>query len=164
MLEEVLMYLNNWFVTENIGGAFVIEGGSLDLPSLKEGQYYRIIGSTLNDGLHKCGEDGLTDETFEGNVWLLAVPKLLISITADIQSWQDKYGESIASPYASESFSGEYSYSKSSGASESGASWRTAFASRLAPYRKLRETSVIEPKGHQDPPFYRPFRPGHPWR
>lgn len=164
MLEEVLMYLNNWFIADTEQGTFTIENGSIELPSLLPNQYFRIIGSVFNDGLHKQGDTDLDDETFTGTIWYLAVPKLIISLVAEIEEWQSKYGATAASPYASESFSGEYSYTKGSGSNGTVTDWKAQFASRLASFRKLRETSYVEPHGHQDPPFVRPYNPGMPWR
>lgn len=147
MLEQVLTEIHNWFrVRDSADGiyreSFVIENGGLTLPFLREGQYFRILGSMFNDGLHRYGPDmeSLTDETFDGTVWALAVPKTVVELAGEISDWQKKYGEITASPYSSESFGG-YSYTKSGGANENGGAggWQAAFRTRLNPYRKLRE-------------------------
>lgn len=70
MLEEVLLHIHNWFVVASHEGRWKIEGGALDLPFLQEGQYYRIVGSVFNDGLHKYVASGvvaLDDEVDEGD-------------------------------------------------------------------------------------------------
>lgn len=146
MLTELCQELRNWFDRERHFGTFEISGGVITAPFLVNGQYYRIVGSIFNDGVHKFGDaaDTLTDETFEGAVWALAIPKAVINLAAEIAEWQSKYGtadSAAMSPYQSESFGG-YSYSKSAGGnSASGASgasgWKAAFASRLNPWRKL---------------------------
>lgn len=146
MLEQLLKELHNWFRIRNdvdgkYPGTYTIEGGSVALPFLQTGQYYRIIGSVFNDGLHKYGEDDLQDETFDGTIWALGVPKAVVALAAEIETWVGKYGDAISSPYTSESFGG-YSYSKSAGGStSSGGSggWQNAFASRLNPWRKISE-------------------------
>lgn len=147
MLEQVLIHLHNWFrVRDDVDGIhhgeYTIKDGGITLPFLQEGQYFRIVGSVFNDGLHRYGPDMemLRDETFDGAVWALAIPKAVIDLSAEIAIWQEKYGDKAASPYTSESFGG-YSYSKSDGANENGGSggWEAAFRARLNPYRKLRE-------------------------
>lgn len=138
MLEQVLYYLNNWFVSERHFGTFRIKDGSIDLPFLLAGQYYRIVGSTFNDGLHRQGEmTELQDEEFVGAIWPLAIPASVISISADIKAWQDKNKKNVDSPYTSESFGG-YSYTKATDSVTGGAiTWQSAFRSKLAPWRKL---------------------------
>ena len=124
-------------------GLFEIRGGTLVTEELADGQYYRIMGSLFNDGVHKYGTDVLTDETFEGSVWSLGIPPSIVQLAADIEEWQAKYGganSEAMSPFQSESFGG-YSYSKAGGGSADGTTavgtWQGAFAQRLAPWRKI---------------------------
>lgn len=144
MLEQVLTHLHNWFIVPNgiHHGKFTIEGGGIALPFLRDGQYFRIMGSVFNDGLHQYGPamEALTDEEFDGTVWALSVPRAVISLSEEIAAWQGKYSAVADSPYTSESFGG-YSYTKAGGANENGGSggWQAVFRSRLNPYRKLRE-------------------------
>ena len=113
MLEAVLTHLNNWFAREMYAGTFTVTGGKLALSDLAEGQYFRIVGSVFNDGLHQYPATDLADETFTGAVWALAVPK---SAKGAAVGWQD------------------------------------AFAAQLAPYRKLRDTSMVAPNPKGTPP------------
>ena len=139
MLEQVLRHLNNWFLVEIHEGTFTVENGSIALPFLLTHQYFRIVGSVLNDGLHQYPAVDLTDETFTGSVWALAVPKAVIDLSVEIEAWQEKNGEAVASPYQSESFGG-YSYTKRSAGSDSGTlnGWQGAFRGRLNDWRKLK--------------------------
>lgn len=77
MLEEVLRHLNNWFlVPDGIhSGEFIVQDGRLTLPFLQDGQYFRVVGSVFNDGLHQYPANDMTGETFTGAVWVLAVQK-----------------------------------------------------------------------------------------
>lgn len=144
-MTEVFQYLRNWFDRNQpkYYGKFIIENGALvgDY-KIATGQYYRIIGSALNDGVYIYGQERLDNETFEGAIWLMAVPRDVRNLIAEIGSWQEKYGgvDSVnMSPYQSESFGG-YSYSKASGSSTSSASvptWQSVFADRLGRYKKL---------------------------
>lgn len=141
MLEEILMYLNNYFVTEIHHGTYTIVDGELDLSAiLTPGQYYWIQGSLFNDGLHKEPESEMTDETFTGYIWEMAVPRALIALAEEIKTWQEQYGAKAASPFQSESFDG-YSYSKSSGygsvSSSASTGWASAYADRLRKWRKI---------------------------
>lgn len=149
MLEAVLMHLKNWFSVDIREGTYTIEDSTMELPFLQNGQYYRICGSVFNDGLHKYGDigDKLQNETFTGAVWALAIPVAVIEMAADIEDWQTKNGDAVASPYSSESFGG-YSYTKATDSTTGApATWETVFRSRLNPWRKLRETAPVKPWG-----------------
>lgn len=139
MLEQVLRHLNNWFLVEIHEGTFTVENGSITLPFLLTNQYFRICGSVFNDGLHQYPAVDLPDETFTGSVWALAVPKAVSDLSVEIEAWQEKNGEAVASPYQSESFGG-YSYTKRSAGSDSGTlnGWQDAFRGRLNNWRKLK--------------------------
>lgn len=161
MLEEILVHLHNWFVVPDgiHTGVFSIKGGSIALPFLVSGQYFRIVGSVLNDGLYTYPAEGLKDEEFEGAVWALAIPPALVKLSGEIQTWAEK---NPVTPYTSESFGG-YSYSKASGANGQPMTWQDAFRARLNPYRKIMETAPII--GLQPVhPYRRPFNPDYPWR
>ena len=103
MLETVLMYLNNWFVVGRYDDTYTIEDGGIALPFLVDGQYFRIVGSLFNDGVYQYPAE-LTDETFTGSVWELAIPKALLSTVDEITAWTAKNGDS--GPYTSERFGG----------------------------------------------------------
>ena len=139
MLEQVLMNIRRWFPVEGgiHSGTFTIEGGGITLPFLAEGQYFRICGSVFNDGLHQYNVLDLTDETFTGTIWALAIPKAVIDLSKEIEKWQEKNGEASVSPYQSESFGG-YSYSKATDAETGGAvTWQSAFKQQLSAWRKI---------------------------
>lgn len=130
-------------------GKFTISGGSIS-PSdfIKPNQYFRIVGSTFNDGVYQNKPETiekLVDEEFSGAVWAMAVPSSFIELCKEIDEWRIKNESADSvnmSPFTSESFGG-YSYSKSSGrsseSSESGNSvtWKSQFSSRLNAYRRL---------------------------
>ena len=147
MIYELLQYLRNWFVYSKHYGEFKIENGNIEANfdsgaefsslTILDGQYFRIIGSHLNDGVWKYPATDLADETFSGAVWVLSIPKAVVSIAEEIEQWQSKNGAAAASPWQSESYSrGAYSRSKGS-ASDAAVSWQNAFQGRLAPWRKI---------------------------
>lgn len=139
MLEQVLMNIRNWFTVDGgiHSGTFTIKDGGITLPFLANGQYFRIIGSVFNDGLHQYPAADLVDEEFSGAIWVLAIPKAVIELADEIQKWQGKNGEASVSPYQSESFGG-YSYSKATDAETGGAvTWQSAFKKQLSAWRKI---------------------------
>lgn len=145
VLTEVCEYLNNYFPESKISGKFIIQNGGVEVPALKQGQYFRIVGSTFNDGVHVYPAEDLIDEEYTGAIWAMAVPPTVIALTSDISEWRTKYEQTSSpamSPYTSESFSG-YSYSKTAGGSSGGtnATWQDIFGGRLNKYRRLRGAS-----------------------
>lgn len=139
MLEQVLMNIRNWFTVEGgiHSGTFSIKGGGITLPFLVDGQYFRIIGSVFNDGLHQYPAADLVDEEFSGAIWALAIPPAVVDLADEIQKWQAKNGEVASSPFSSESFGG-YSYSKATDAETGGAvTWQSAFKRQLSAWRKI---------------------------
>jgi len=140
ILSELCQELKNWFcdIEKDVHeGTYSIEGGTLSLPFLKQGQYFRIAGSVHNDGVYKYGEAELLDETFTGAVWAMRIPPSVIDLASEIDAGIEKNAAVVTSPYQSESWGG-YSYSLKSGGGESGTlSWQSVFAGRLNRWRKL---------------------------
>lgn len=140
MLEQVLHYIHNYFEKEKHYGHYTVADGQLALPYLKDGQYFRIVGSDLNDGVYQYPAQ-LVDEEFDGEIWPMSVPRSLLSIVDEIEDWYTSYGDVTNSPYQSESFGG-YSYTRASSGSSSGkiatpSGWQEVFASRLNQWRKI---------------------------
>lgn len=143
---EVCSYLKNWFDRNQpkyFGNVSIINGALSETYDLKVGQYFRIVGSTLNDGVYQYPITTLTDETFNGAIWGMSLPKAFIALLNDIEAWKTKYASADSaamSPFNSESFGG-YSYSKSSGVGDTNkdksGTWQGVFGARLAPYRKM---------------------------
>lgn len=143
MLTELCAELHNYFLRDADKdiheGEYTITGGSLpELPFLIEGQYFRIVGSILNDGVYQYPTSELSDERFNGAIWAMAVPPAVVALSSEIDAWCANNANAINSPFTSESF-GDYSYSKrTDGTNASGAiSWQGQFASRLNKYRRL---------------------------
>ena len=145
ILEQILWHIHNWFEREQIPvSTCCIDDGSLPTSitdQMLDGQWYRIEGSYLNDGLHQHPAEDLEDETFNGTITLLAIPKPLLRVAEDIAAWQEANGAVVDGPYASESFGG-YSYSLRSDSGANSASgglsgWRLAFRDRLNQFRKI---------------------------
>lgn len=151
MLTEICAEIKNYFTYEKDKhfGDFAIVDGQI-VPSIAfPTDYIRIVGSMLNDGVHKLSDenDTLVDEgKFHGAIWVMSPPAAFLALAGEIETWQEMNGkaDSVAmGPFQSESFGG-YSYSKGSGGNggngvSSVPTWQSQYASRLKLYRKLRE-------------------------
>lgn len=143
-LTELCQELRNWFDRERHTGSFEIADGNIVADFLRDGQYFRIMGSVFSDGVHKYPAADLPAETFDGSVCALAIPAPVIKLSEDIDAWREKNEAADSanmSPFQSESFGG-YSYSKGSASKQSGTSggslsWKDVFASRMNAWRKL---------------------------
>ena len=146
MLSELCRELRNWFDRGQpiLHGAFEVSGGNISDRDFQEliqpNQYFCISGSVFNDGVWKNDNKlNLTDELFLGTVKLMAIPKEVLDLNAEIDAWITQYGDASKTPYASESFGG-YSYTKASGGSNgsnASTSWQNVFANRLNKWRKI---------------------------
>lgn len=148
MLSEICAEIKNYFTKDcdRFIGDFSINDGQI-APSIDfKTDYFRIVGSRLNDGVHKVSElesKPLEDEDFHGAIWIMSPPKDFIALVAEIETWQTKNGgvdSAAMSPFQSESFGG-YSYSKGNAANGATASatWQQAYYARLKRWRRLRE-------------------------
>lgn len=150
MIGDICAEIKNYFTYEedkHIDDYVISEGQIspiLDFPT----DYIRIVGSRLNDGVHKVSDfakNPLKDEAFHGAIWIMSPTADFLALVDEISAWQAKNGgvdSNNMSPFTSESFGG-YSYSKASGGNaESGGSsvptWQSAYASRLKQYRRIR--------------------------
>ena len=135
-LTNLCAELRNYFETEKRFGTFTISDGSIS-PSnfLQSGQYYRIVGSVFNDGVHRHPAHDLTDETFNGAVWAMAVPPAVVELLQKIQEFEAATANSPTA-YISESFGG-YTYTKATDENGLPAGWKTVFKNELHKWRKL---------------------------
>ena len=137
MLDEILDHLRNYFVTTAERGTYEIKDGMITPPlDLGRGQYFRIVGSLLNDGVYESAE-ALLDETFTGEIWILAIPRSLVALAEEIKTYRDS-DMSKPSPYISENYFGQYDYKRA--ADEKGvpiSDWRAVFAKQLNRWRKI---------------------------
>lgn len=140
-LTQICEYLRNWFTAseDKYTGDFRIMRGMLtgdNLPELLDGEYFRIVGSRLNDGVYQYPVYGLNDEDFTGAVWRMRIPESVMGLVVDIEAFNADEANS-PSPYTSESFGG-YSYTKGKGGDGvSVYGWQDAFRSRLNRWRKV---------------------------
>lgn len=140
-IDAICRAARNWFDRAGDGkalprlhGRFEVKGGEIKLPEgfVKDGQWFRVIGSISNDGAHRFPATDMVDEVFEGHVHLMAVPREVEQLAEDVASWRTAHEEASVSPFKSESFGG-YTYQLR----DEGAGWQAAFSDRLLPWRKL---------------------------
>ena len=154
MIEHICAFIHNYFeVDDNTGqrmiypGTYTIENGSITLPCLIDGNYFRIIGSELNNGIYRYpvnvypGDDPiLEDETFTGVIWKMRPPKAFLKLVSEIEDWVGKYGDVMRNPYQSEDVIGVYRYTKMTTGKVTGdyiATWQNAYKNQLNEWRKL---------------------------
>lgn len=151
MMTEICNDLKNFFVPENKKSdmsyihkdIFTISDGEITgVDFLLPNQYFRIVGSVFNDGVCRNNSDDLqklTNETFDGAVWEMAVPKSFLELCTEIQKFNEKINELSANDkgYISESFGG-YSYSLGSNVPAYMQSLQNRLNSELNHYRRLR--------------------------
>ena len=139
MLETILSHLHNRFIAPGGArrGTFRIVSGMLQADFIENGQYYRIVGSVFNDGLHRRGYEGfkeLRDESFTGEIWPLAIPKEVIKLSEEISVYCEKNPETDK---VSESFGG-YSYTRGTdGNGGVSGGWQAAYRARLNRWKKV---------------------------
>ena len=142
MLTEICAEIHNYFCKpEDIqSGTFAVSNGSIEpLSFLQDGQYFRIVGSVFNDGVWQYGAENqtLTDETFEGYIWPMSIPKAVLDLNDEIEAWITEYGDKVNSPFQSESFGG-YSYVKTvAGSRKLMYSWQDQFGPKLKHWKKV---------------------------
>lgn len=139
MLEKILRKLGwfnrpNQYVDHIEFGKFTIKDGVI-APSdfLEDEDYFRIVGSKRNDGLYQHPTAVLTDENFEGAVWVMRVPPIVITLAQD---YEKEYGNNSekTNAYVSESFGG-YSYTKATDSQGVPISWWRLHEDELRPFR-----------------------------
>lgn len=155
-ITEICAYLRNYFPPKSQkadkgyihGGNFKISGQTVaPLDFIKQGQYFRIYGSELNDGVYCNTPESLTklnNEIFSGEIHAMSVPPDFLKLCEDIDNWRTKNESADSvnmSPFVSESFGG-YSYSKNggrTGGSDGGnaVTWQEQFEKRLNIWRKI---------------------------
>lgn len=150
---EYCLYCRNFFApaTKKLDrsfihtGTFTISDHTIaPLDFILSGQYFRIVGSAVNDGVYcKKAADlaRLKNETFTGAIWEMSVPDAFLATCERAEAWRtvnEAADSSNMSPFAAESFAG-YSYQKGGTAKLSGnaISWQKQFEDSFNPWRRL---------------------------
>ena len=149
-ITEYCAYCRNYFAPKSKkkdgsykhSGTFAISGHTIEpLDFLVSNQYFRIVGSDLNEGVYCNTTEGmgeLQDETFTGEIWEMAVPRAFLALCQEIENFNAKVDEMalVDKGYASESFGG-YSYSLSSQAPASMLEWQARIKRRMNSWQRI---------------------------
>lgn len=149
-ITEYCTYCRNYFAPKSKkkdgsykhSGTFTISGQTISpLDFLKAGQYFRIVGSDLNEGVYCNTAEDLTrlqDEEFSGEIWEMAVPRAFLALCQEIENFNAKVDEMalVDKGYASESFGG-YSYTLSSQAPASMLEWQARIKRRISSWQRI---------------------------
>lgn len=129
-------YPDNQYVARVKNGTFEISDGSIvQSEFLQEGDYFRVVGSKYNDDLFQHPKAGLTDEIFDGAVWVMRIPPDVITLAREIEEYMAS-DAARPSAYTSESFGG-YSYTRATNANGAPISWKNVFADDLRRWKLL---------------------------
>ena len=147
-MDELCGFVRNYFLKDYRipeayihKGSFRIANGRIQsLPFLVSGQWFRIKGSRLNDGVYQYPNATLQNEEFEGQIWEMYVPTDFESLRTEINDWLTNNADALNGPFQSESFGG-YSYNRGYVSKGSGSvvapGWQTQFSTRLSRFRRL---------------------------
>lgn len=145
-MEEILNYINNYFAVSKEENTFNINNNSIQVRGkYLQGQYIKLEGSILNDGIYKVESVvdntitilGAINEEFEGVIYGLAIPKEILGLSKKFEEQKEKIVSSI---YDSESF-GEYSYTLAKNSNGELYTAIDTIRNDLKKYRKMRDTS-----------------------
>ena len=136
--------IRNYFEVEKYIERITISNGALQGFSdrLQNNQYFRIVDSAFNDGVYKYPAIGLTDETFSGAAWAMAVPPAALALLEKIQEWDSQYGNNANNytPYASETmhhYSRSFAIHTNSKGELVQPTWQAVFRTELNRWRKI---------------------------
>ena len=164
MLQEVMEYMNNYFVPISAKEVtYTISSGRISPDfGAEDGDRFLICGSRRNDGVYtwhadvigtddderippatQGGEEtikaaGLRDETFAGTIRVCSVPPALLALSGEIKQWVENNSAVLGGAFQSESFNG-YSYTLKSGGGSGGngpLTWRDQFGRQLDRWRR----------------------------
>ncbi|MDL2253834.1 hypothetical protein LJC49_07155 [Ruminococcaceae bacterium OttesenSCG-928-I18] len=154
-LTAVCTECRNFFIKTIEQGWYTLTDGEIPVKDTYiAGQYVYLVGSMVNDGVHKVDEasngtiriSGTTNEEFRGAICGLAIPQDFLEVVKEIEAQMAiEASDTSDKTLQSESFS-NYSYNRASGGGASGgvaATWKEAFATKLNPYRKMYRERVV---------------------
>lgn len=145
-MEEILNYINNYFAISKEENNFNINNNAIQVRgNYLQGQYIKLEGSILNDGIYKVETlvdntitiVGAINEEFKGTIYGLAIPKEIIGLSKKFEEQKEKI---VSSVYDSESF-GEYSYTLAKNSKGEVYTAIDTIRNDLKKYRKMRDTS-----------------------
>ena len=143
MISEIMNSINNYFInrTQIEKGDFVIEDGIINVKGrYVTGQYIRIVGSILNDGVYLLSDElitltGAKNEVFRGIVCGLVVPQGFVKLAEDIEKFEKS--TDVKKRALSSVSIGSYSESRATGKDGAPLAWQDVFRKELNKYRRM---------------------------
>lgn len=141
-IESLMKECNNYFYKWKETNTFTINNNTIEVTgTYLVGQYVRIVGSIVNDGIYqietytsgKITIIGLTDEVFEGTIYGLSVPKDFIELESKIETYNNK---NVISNKSSEGFN-NYSVGYAKDKNGKPLQWQEIFKSDINIYRQM---------------------------
>lgn len=145
-MEEILGHINNYFAISKEENTFNINNNAITVRGkYLQGQYIKLEGSILNNGIYKVESlvdntitvIGAINEEFEGIIYGLAIPKDIIELS---KKFEEQKAKIVNSVYDSESF-GEYSYTLAKNSNGEVYTAIDTVKKDLKKYRKMKDTS-----------------------
>lgn len=142
-IELLMQECNNYFYKTYEYDIFKIENGVISSEGMYNvGQYIKIEGSTLNNGVYKIESmagnkiniKGLDNELFEGVIFGLAVPDNFINLMETINKHINTLPKNANE--VSESFN-NYSITVATGSKGQPLQWQTIFSENINPFRQI---------------------------
>lgn len=146
-MEDILKYINNYYAITQEKGLHKITNGKITVRGkYLEGQYILVKGSILSDGVYRVETveeeeitiHGAENEEFNGCVYGLAIPKVILELNKELEEIKKDYKPSL---YKTESFA-NYSYTLADNGEGGNLTPISAISSRLNEYRCVYETSL----------------------
>lgn len=141
---NIMKKVNNYFFDFKERGEYSILDNTIEVRgNYIIGQYVLIKGSILNDGVYQIRDikdniitlDGLLNtEVFDGYICALKVPTDFIMLCKEIEEFNK---ENVKTQIVSESFPGNYSYTKATNKDNAPITWENVFKSELINYKKI---------------------------
>jgi len=141
-IELLMKECNNYFYKWKEINTFTIDNNSIVVNGkYLEGQYIKLVGSIMNNGVYqvetysdnKITILGLVNEVFEGTIYGLSVPKSFAELASKIEEYNSK---NIISNKSSEGFN-NYSVSFSKDKNGKPLQWQEIFKTDLDIYRQM---------------------------
>jgi len=146
-LFKVMLHIRNTFERDSESGTYEIQDGTITLQGeYVSGEWVAITGSRLNNGVYRIkvveGKLALTNgtdddetvfnETFDGTIYRLAVPRMLLSVCEEVRNYKP-------SEVTSESVLGMHSvaYATNNGKP---LTWQDKFSADLGQWREQFQT------------------------
>jgi len=143
-ITKLMRECNNYFASWGEYGNYKVENNVLEVRGTYfKGQYVRVMGSIMNDGVYKVESyvdskitlQNLTDEEFCGYIYSLSVPKDFIFLSEQIEEYTSSIDIKKIN-ITSESFN-NYSKSIATGQNGSVLKWQDIFNGDIQVYKKI---------------------------